>query len=159
MRRRLLPRPQPRRQTLRLALEQELAIAAEQHLPATEQLLDARAQCRPVRLRHGEMPPQVEQRHLADLATQALGAYQPMREVTLAGGGVARLGTTEYIPETLDPAPRTAESSCQLAYFSVRNCDSRRRMRLVATARQDFASTSSSISACEPAFGPIYKPR
>ena len=53
---------QQRRQPLRLALDQQRAAAAEQDPLATEDLLHPRAKRRPVRLRHREMPPQVEQR-------------------------------------------------------------------------------------------------
>ena len=62
---------------------------------ATEQLFDARAQLRPLLLGQREMAPQVEQRHLAHLAPDALAANQAIGLVGLAGDGVAGGGAAD----------------------------------------------------------------
>ena len=80
---------QPPGITLRGRFDAFEIFTRQQRLLATEELFNARAQRRPVLLRHGELTSQVEQGDLAYLARHALGAHQPVGEVGLPGGFVA----------------------------------------------------------------------
>ena len=82
-----------RRIVLRELLQR--AIKPQQNRLTAAELFDARAKRGPVVHGDRKMPPQIEQRDLANLAPVALGTHQAVREVRLA----RRLVVGTYPPD------------------------------------------------------------
>ena len=71
-----------RRVLLRKPLQ--FRIRGRQRRLSAQNFPDPAAKRRPVSFGHRKMPPEVEQRHLANALAQALRAHQPVRRVGLA---------------------------------------------------------------------------
>ncbi|MFY9260629.1 MAG: hypothetical protein WAO71_08995, partial [Gallionella sp.] len=77
------------------------ATGREQTILGLQELLDTTTQQRPVFLLDRKVPSEIQHSDLTYLAADALASHQPMREVSLVGGGVVGLGSTNKHPPIL----------------------------------------------------------